>query len=930
MRAEIPWNVAGIPPEAREAARAAARREGLSVGEWLTRRILRSFSGMEEDIMPTERAHLDAWGLPQATTSRRDTEDMLARVGRSETETSEIFGRIEEQLRGLSRRLDSSERSHSESNRVLSRTAQEINIASREQAQVFDQLSTNVIALSQRLERVERAAASDGIREAVKALHQGLSRLADQASQTANQSATQVSNLATSLEQLAVRLGAVRMDAEDADKQLAQRILAVENLAHNKVAHLDDRLARLEGSIRNDLEALEKGLTAVQGSREADQAATEQRLKHHLAGVESGQTAMQQRLEERIAGMEAAQAEAEQRVDQRLASVEKTAQVHTNALDHALEKIEAAANARAADQVEAQRRAASIEENLQGLREAIMRLESRGPDAAIEHRLDNVERNLGGLIDRLQEDGPAAPLQQSLNALALRIETLEKDHNELLAEVRTGGSSHAASAFASSDFPQSAFTQDHDAFRPVDEPAAPPPLGFDVPPFPEPQPELGYDAHAQSPSRTGPFADEGAEQYFYAGDPSEPAQSDPAHESTPEAGEFEPLADFTEPFEPEAEPENFLAQARRTARAAAERAENERQSRGFHWGRTTSAANDEDRPRYLIPALIALIVVLAVAAGLVLSQRMRTEPRGSEIAVPAKPVSHNRITSAPPAAGKVAALPVAKPSAGETAQPAVTPPAAKPQVVQPASAAAGTREDVPSNTVKTPPQRDVHKAPANPAPRGNATAHKAPDRVIRLANADNPVAQTILGLRYLDGTVDTAVNLPEALKYLTAAAIQGQPVAQYRLGTLYERGQGVPADGAKAAHWYQMAANQGNRKAMHNLAVAYASGATGKKNMAEAARWFAKAAALGLSDSQFNLAVLYERGDGVPQSLLDAYKWYSIAAASGDAESKARVGVLQSQLSDSDRAAAQKAATAFHAAPLNRSANVPPEPADLG
>jgi localization factor PodJL len=44
MRAELPWNVAGIPPEAREAARAAARREWLSVGEWLTRRILRSFS----------------------------------------------------------------------------------------------------------------------------------------------------------------------------------------------------------------------------------------------------------------------------------------------------------------------------------------------------------------------------------------------------------------------------------------------------------------------------------------------------------------------------------------------------------------------------------------------------------------------------------------------------------------------------------------------------------------------------------------------------------------------------------------------------------------------------------------------------------------------------------------------------------------------
>jgi TPR repeat protein len=76
--------------------------------------------------------------------------------------------------------------------------------------------------------------------------------------------------------------------------------------------------------------------------------------------------------------------------------------------------------------------------------------------------------------------------------------------------------------------------------------------------------------------------------------------------------------------------------------------------------------------------------------------------------------------------------------------------------------------------------------------------------------------------------------------------------------------------------------------------------------------------------------VLYERGDGVPQSLLDAYKWYSIAAAAGDAESKQRMNTLASQISDPDRAAAAKSAATFHAAPLNRGANVPPEPADLG
>src|SRR3954464_6357144 len=108
MRAELPWNIAGIPPEAREAARAAARREGLSVGEWLTRRILRSFSGMEEEFRPSAGVDpgLDSWGLPQSSASRRDTEEMLARVSRTESESSDVYRRIEEQLRTVGWRLD--------------------------------------------------------------------------------------------------------------------------------------------------------------------------------------------------------------------------------------------------------------------------------------------------------------------------------------------------------------------------------------------------------------------------------------------------------------------------------------------------------------------------------------------------------------------------------------------------------------------------------------------------------------------------------------------------------------------------------------------------------------------------------------------------------------------------------------------------------
>src|ERR1700742_4390079 len=192
MRAELPWNVAGIPPEAREAARAAARREGLSVGEWLTRRILKSFGdlgsdagseGGRESRGSTSAAPYRPATVETAPTQSQDSDEMLARVSRTETDTQNIYRRIEDQMRAMTRRLDATERSQSENGRAMSKAAAEINVAAREQAQAFDQLGGHVVGLTERLARVERSTASDGVREAVKALHQGLSRLADQISE---------------------------------------------------------------------------------------------------------------------------------------------------------------------------------------------------------------------------------------------------------------------------------------------------------------------------------------------------------------------------------------------------------------------------------------------------------------------------------------------------------------------------------------------------------------------------------------------------------------------------------------------------------------------------------------------------------------------------------------------------------------------------
>jgi len=890
MRAELPWNVAGIPPEAREAARAAARREGLSVGEWLTRRILHSFSGTEDDSIDLSYEHpapsgvpLDSWGLPPSAASRRDSEDMLARVGRSETESNEAWRRIEEQLKGLGRRLDFSERSHSESNRALSRTAQEMNTSAREQAHAFEQLGKNIMGLHERLERLERSTPSAGLREAVKALHLGLSRLADQITSTANHSASQLVQVTDNLEKLAGHVGQIWEDADSADQLLNRRIDLT-------VQELDQRIQENEGTW-----------------------------------------------------------------DARLSQAEKAAQFSTNALDHALEKIEAAAAQRTADQAEIQRNAAQQEENVHRLEDSITRLETRLPGAQLEDRLQGIEHSVSGLTERLEQYGPAEKFDASLQAMSHRLEELEKEHAvlaaELLARVPQPQAAHEQEPIAQEQEPAA-----HEA---VTEAASP----LHAPPFTEPS---AYEPPVDEPRVDEPLDDEPPAHEPPFG--VSPHHNEPADAFAPPLQDFavdvpqdqreDPFtSEFAGMFEEPVEPENFLAQARRSARAASEKAENEGRGRmsAFRWNQDAAEGEEKAKPRYLIPLIVALVVVLAAAAAFILSQRARVpEPMPApKAAVPVTkiptipaPAGNRQLPTTPqtenqagPAAGSAedSNAQLSRPDAADSHPPApvkqadVSTPTIKAVPVKPAPGNPMSVKPTPveSTSVQPAPIKPttVKPVPANGTTRSTPSA--AMDRVIKMVNAGNPTALAILGLRALDGTNGAQVNLPDAVKFLSQAAEKGQAVAQYRLGTLYERGQGVPVDSAKAMHWYEMAANQGNRKAMHNLAVAYAGGVAGKKNMTEAARWFARAAALGLSDSQFNLAVLYERGDGVPQSLADAYKWYSVAAVGGDAESKARIGVLQTQLGEADKATAGKSAAAFRATPLNRSTNVPPEPADL-
>src|SRR5437867_9161069 len=71
-----------------------------------------------------------------------------------------------------------------------------------------------------------------------------------------------------------------------------------------------------------------------------------------------------------------------------------------------------------------------------------------------------------------------------------------------------------------------------------------------------------------------------------------------------------------------------------------------------------------------------------------------------------------------------------------------------------------------------------------------------------------------------------------------ARAQAGDPVAQNQLGEMYEHGNGVPRDFAKAARWYRLAAEQGMAPAQLNLGTLYENGQGVAQSYAEAARWY--------------------------------------------------------------------------------------------
>src|SRR6185503_4362074 len=115
MKPGIPWSVKGIEPETREAAKEAARRSGMTLGEWLNTKILDSAD--EPEPVPVTRHQRPSASRGETSIRLEDIAEQLARIARREQNTaaapsyaSENRFEDEENLTKILNRVESNER----------------------------------------------------------------------------------------------------------------------------------------------------------------------------------------------------------------------------------------------------------------------------------------------------------------------------------------------------------------------------------------------------------------------------------------------------------------------------------------------------------------------------------------------------------------------------------------------------------------------------------------------------------------------------------------------------------------------------------------------------------------------------------------------------------------------------------------------------
>ena len=952
MKPGIPWSVKGIEPEAREAAKLAARKAGLTLGEWLNSVIFDQSAHNVAELAdsqprekfvssvppPSEPPRLDnPPRQPSQKAERRDDgalrlhdiAQQLADLAQRERHSApppapERAHADHEEFERIVERIDENERQTVE---ALTAVNDRLSLLGRQIAQLgrpaglerpedvpgYSALESAIRSVVEHIEVSEKRT-----RDSLRSMQD---RLADVSERRGAPSGEDLLRAAPVLSGLESRLADMVNRIQRSEGLMTERVESVRSTAQQMA---NQAQASAVTALRGELREVETRMLASLKEAQAAAANVPSLVATEIARLHGDMAGLARRLDDVKAGaasdrdMQSLRAAIEQ-ISARVAQepdLRPLADMDRRLGDINRRLEQAAAASRDEPQVGAlEQRIAELDHRLaeairlQDDQQALGRLEDS--IAAVSARVEQTEAQLGHLetmehaIRRLYDslEQTRVSVGEAAEAAASRaLERYQPPQNlagpslELQA-LEDGLSAIRESVGASERRHQDTFEAVHETLAEIVEKiselesaARAAPVQAAAPATVSPQPEPPVEAQAAAPA---------------------PVTTDDTGVQAPPLGG-----------------DDYIAAARRAAQAAATRpsalraeyavltqpaAEQKPSKLSFlqrlRGRRVDTAPKAEPAAQANAPAgarrtlILAGFVVLVAAAALFTYRTFSAPPtavqQSGRIEVPVRPA----------VVASVPAIPVI---------PDVAPP---PAVAASKGGLLVTPPD-PMVTGSLPPQP---LAKANPDPVATKLEMPPPEsgtEALRSAAANgDPSAQFIIAGRYLDGQ-GLPQDFTKALTWYEQAATRGLPPAQYRLATLYELGKGTDADPQKALAWYERAALGGNVKAMHNAAVLLAGDKAGPTDYDRAFRWFKAAAERGFADSQFNLAILYERGLGTPPNVEEAYIWYSLSAKHGDPDSGQRAATLAKGMPGADLKAANIRLATWTPTPSDDSANV--------
>ena len=434
MGLEASWSLADIPSNARDAAKAAALREGLSIGEWLTRRILKRFSEM------TSREQEEAFN--DLAVRLGELKERLEHIeNRSHTEPMrDAVKKLHQGMERLSEELVQTAGRSTIQLSTLQNTVDSLNSAIEE---IRAEAGKNTDLFEQRVAELRESADSQDLRygDAARTLTSRLDSMAEsvddvraRALKFASSAERRTALLEQGLHDLDTRMGEALKALTSGIEAVAARLEDTRKDATVSSASLDGRTHTLQRAV--------DGLDLRQSEHSQKVAESIEMLGGRIDEIRSGTSGIREALDYRIPLIQQSLQALDSRHGETAEAFSRNQQSLASRVENIWAKMSAARTTIEERIANTERSVGDI--NLQQ-KEALQSLsEARSLEATTSAAIVDLENSVAELKERMAEmaangvrDEPGNAVSELKKSLFDRLEHDAQNHQEMLAALRS-------------------------------------------------------------------------------------------------------------------------------------------------------------------------------------------------------------------------------------------------------------------------------------------------------------------------------------------------------------------------------------------------------------------------------------------------------------------------------------------------------------